>query len=179
MRPVHIPIAYFISSILIFLCSLLCQGSPSSCYMPCPSYPPWLDHFKSAKTWLLLLGTHRGTDYKYSVLECCAMSLGKQTMWLQQIITIYQLVQHTNPQDLNLHGLCYCNIWAKMFPFKSVRYPRSYSQRQLVEIYEGREVFSSALFPPHFRNTNRVSTISACKFKWWNEDKFSNATSWD
>jgi hypothetical protein len=51
---------------------------------------------------------------------------------------------------------------AKMFmlPFKSVRSPCSYSQRQLGEIYEGKEVFSSVLFPPHFRNTNqRVSTM--------------------
>jgi hypothetical protein len=65
-----------------------------------------------------------------------------------------------------------------MFPFKFVRSPHSYSQRQLVEIYEGREVFCSLLLTPHFRNTNqRVSKISACKIKSGNEEKFNNATS--
>jgi len=65
-----------------------------------------------------------------------------------------------------------------MFPVKSVRSPCSYSQRQLVEIYEGREVFGSVLFPPHFRNTNqRVSIISACKITSGNEEKFSNTAS--
>ena len=55
MRPVHILTPYFLSHILIFLCSLLCLGSPSACYMSCPLCPPWLDHLKSAKTRLLLL----------------------------------------------------------------------------------------------------------------------------